>query len=176
AVGGAGNFAQNAPAGKQITLPKDIPCVIAAAGVGADGNRPPFSSKGPCSWQGVKFYDDFPPDKPLLKPDVTTFNTDFPCWSRANFARARRLKEVWQDDKKEYGLYIGLRGNSFAGPHVAGVAALMLSANPDLPAWEVKRILEETSKDLGAAGRDAEFGAGLVQALPAVQKALSASR
>lgn len=170
-VGGAGNFAQSTPAGKQIALPKDIPCVIAAAGIDEDGKRPAFSSKGPCTWQGVKFYDDFPPDRPLLKPDVTTFNADFPCWSAAAFARQRKLKEVWQDDKNEFGLYIGLRGNSFAGPHVAGVAALMLSANPELPAWEVKRLLEETCKDLGDEGRDVEFGAGLVQALAAVQAA-----
>ena len=33
------------------------------------------------------------------------------------------------------GLLIGPGGNSFAGPHAAGVAALMLSINPDLCAW-----------------------------------------
>ena len=32
AVGGAGNFSR-LPKGKQIALPKDIPCVIAAAGI-----------------------------------------------------------------------------------------------------------------------------------------------
>jgi len=42
-----------------------------------------------------------------------------------------------------------VRGNSFSGPHGAGVAALMLSAAPKLPAWRVKEILEKTAKEIG---------------------------
>ena len=167
-LGGAGNFARNAPAGKQITVPKDIPCVIAAAGVVKDGSQPAFSSRGPCSWKGVKFYDD---DKPLIKPDVTTFNAGFPCWTTSAFAKRSRFEENWKSGDGSYGLYTGLQGNSFAGPHVAGVVALMLSANPDLNAWEVKEILESTCKDLGDKGRDVAFGAGLVNALDAVRAA-----
>jgi len=172
ALGGAGNFAKSAPQGKQITLPKDVPCVIAAAGVAKDGSQPDFSSRGPCTWKGVKFYDDHPPERPLVKPDVTTFNAGFPCWTSGEFARRqRRFEEVWKSGDGSYGLYTGLQGNSFAGPHVAGVVALMLSANPDLNAWEVKEILEATCRDLGDKGRDAAFGAGLVQALEAVKAA-----
>jgi hypothetical protein len=167
-LGGAGNFARSAPAGKQITLPKDIPCVIAAAGVSKDGSQPGFSSRGPCSWKGVRFYDDA---KELIKPDVTTFNAGFPCWSSAAFAKRSRHTEDWKSADGTWGLYTGLQGNSFAGPHVAGVVALMLSANPDLNAWEVKELLESTCKDLGDKGRDVAFGAGLVQALDAVRAA-----
>jgi hypothetical protein len=47
----------------------------------------------------------------------------------------------------------------------------MFSANPELNAWQVKRIIEETSKDLGDPGPDDQYGAGLVQALGAVRKA-----
>ncbi len=171
ALGGAGNFAKNAPAGKQIALPKDIPCVIAAAGVGKDGSEPGFGSRGPCTWKGVKFYDDYPEDAPLIKPDVTTFNSGFPCWTKPAWAKQRRFEETWKSDDGAYGLYVGLQGNSFAGPHVAGVVALMLSANPDLNAWEVKEILESTCKEIGAKGRDTTFGAGQVQALDAVRAA-----
>ena len=60
---------------------------------------------------------------------------------------------------------------SFSGPHAAGVAALMLSVNPELNAWQVKRLMEETCKDLGAPGRDPVFGAGLLQARDAVRAA-----
>ena len=171
ALGGAGNFAQTAPAGRQITLPKDIPCVIAAAGIVKDGSQPAFSSRGPCTWKGVKFYDDHPDEAPLLKPDVTTFNAGFPCWSTPAYARAGRLREAWKSADESYGLYLGLQGNSFAGPHVAGVVALMLSANPDLHAWEVKEILEATCQDLGDKGRDVATGAGLVRSLEAVRAA-----
>ena len=64
-----------------------------------------------------------------------------------------------------------LRGNSFSGPHGAGVAALMFSAAPTLPAWRVKEILEKTAHDLGPAGKDNDFGAGLIDAYAAVRMA-----
>ncbi|MCK6439942.1 MAG: S8 family serine peptidase [Planctomycetes bacterium] len=167
-AGGAGNFAQQCPEGKQICIPKDIPCVIAAAGVGEKGRRPAFSSMGPCYWEGVVFYDDYPKTAPLIKPDVAALNKDFPVWVSEPSANAQRSYTLVS---KEDGavLVIGPQGNSFAGPHVAGLAALMLSADPDLPAWEVKRIMEETCFDIGEKGRDVEFGAGLIDALAAVR-------
>ena len=70
----------------------------------------------------------------------------------------------------------GPRGNSFSGPHAAGVAALMLSANPELPAWRVKELMEATCKDLGEEGRDTTYGAGLIQADAAVRAAIDAKQ
>jgi subtilisin family serine protease len=67
------------------------------------------------------------------------------------------------------GLVQGPGGNSFSGPHVAGVAALMLSANPELNPWDIKRILETTARDLGEPGWDPIHGHGLVDALAAVR-------
>jgi hypothetical protein len=52
----------------------------------------------------------------------------------------------------------------------------MLSANPELNAWEVKSLMEQTCKDIGEKGRDAVFGAGLLQALEAVRAAKQAAR
>ncbi len=72
---------------------------------------------------------------------------------------------------KGFALVVGPRGNSFSGPHAAGVAALMLSANPHLCAWEVKTLMEQTCRDLGDKGRDTSFGAGLLQADHAVRAA-----
>lgn len=173
ACGGAGNFGpgsrRKAPAGHQIALPKDIPCVIAAAGIVKDGSRAPASSEGPCTWDGVKFYDDYPPNKPLQKPDVTAFFGGYPTWCRTNI-RARRWKVVWEGPGR-IGLVTGPQGNSFSGPHAIGVSALMLSANPDLLPIEVQAILRGTAKDLGPKGWDKSFGAGLMQALPAVIEA-----
>jgi subtilisin family serine protease len=73
-------------------------------------------------------------------------------------------------------LVVGPRGNSFSGPHAAGVAALMLSVNPDLCAWEVKELMEKTCRDLGLKGRDYTYGAGLLQANHAVRAARRAAR
>lgn len=168
AVGGAGNFSK-LPKGKQIALPKDIPCVIAAAGILEDGSKAPASSEGPCSWKGVKFYDDYPEDKPLRKPDVTGLFGGYPVWGRPLTLGGR-----WRIVCKEgdgFALIIGPQGNSFSGPHAAGVAALMLSANPELNAWDVKALMEQTCKDLGDKGPDTVYGAGLLQALDAVRAA-----
>ncbi|MEW6684458.1 MAG: S8 family peptidase [Nitrospirota bacterium] len=63
------------------------------------------------------------------------------------------------------------QGTSMAAPHIAGVVALMLSVNPSLTPSEVETILSSTADDLGAAGRDADFGWGLVNAGAAVAAA-----
>lgn len=164
-LGGAGNFATSAPEGKQITLPKDIPCFIAVAGTQEDESRPVFSSKGPVTWSDVKFYNDNP-DK---KPDVSAPASGFLVWARADGLRPQWTVE-WRADSGD-ALIKGPQGNSFAGPHVAGVAALVFEANPELNPWQVKRIIEQTSRDLGEKGFDYERGHGLVQALAAVRQA-----
>ena len=80
-------------------------------------------------------------------------------------------------------------GTSSACPLVAGVAALVLSANPDLTAREVREILEQTADkiedtstdpQLGLAlgtydqnGHSQWFGYGKVNAYKAVQEAIS---
>jgi subtilisin-like proprotein convertase family protein/subtilisin family serine protease len=49
-------------------------------------------------------------------------------------------------------------GTSSACPTVAGVAALALSANPDLTAREVREILEQTADKIVDHGRDSQLG------------------
>ena len=68
-------------------------------------------------------------------------------------------------------LYGPLSGTSMAAPHVAGVAALMLEADPGLTPADVKRILLATAQDLGAPGADHGTGHGFVNAVAAVQVA-----
>lgn len=63
-------------------------------------------------------------------------------------------------------------GTSFSTPIAAGVAALIMSANPGLTADQAQSILLGTADDLGAPGEDDEFGAGRVNALRAVTAAL----
>jgi subtilisin family serine protease len=63
-------------------------------------------------------------------------------------------------------------GTSAAGPHVAGVAALVLSANGSVSPAEVEAIVQETAVDAGAAGPDPDTGYGYVDAYAAVQVAL----
>jgi len=69
------------------------------------------------------------------------------------------------------GTYGSWSGTSFAAPVAAGVAALVMSANPSLTADQVQNILFTTAKDLGTAGRDPYFGYGRVNAAGAVAAA-----
>ncbi len=69
------------------------------------------------------------------------------------------------------GKYVKMDGTSMACPHVAGVVALIKSAKPSLTVAEIEKILTDTAKDLGPAGKDTRFGAGLVDALKAVKAA-----
>jgi serine protease len=59
-------------------------------------------------------------------------------------------------------------GTSMATPHVAGVAALLLSLDPTLTPDDVEGILFGTAEDLGVAGRDNLTGHGLLDAYSAV--------
>lgn len=66
----------------------------------------------------------------------------------------------------------GFSGTSAACPQVAGVAALMLSANHNLTEEKVKEYLRNTAHDLGEKGRDDFYGYGLVDAYKAVVQSL----
>jgi len=62
-------------------------------------------------------------------------------------------------------------GTSMATPHVVGIAALIMSANPALTNMQVEKILKNTATDLGKTGYDTTFGFGLVNASRAVEAA-----
>jgi subtilisin family serine protease len=66
-------------------------------------------------------------------------------------------------------------GTSMAAPHVTGVASILWSRRPTLSVAQVRGLLESTAKDLGAEGKDYEYGHGLVQAAVAIE-ALDALR
>ena len=65
-------------------------------------------------------------------------------------------------------------GTSFSAAYVSGVAALLLERNPALRPSDVRAILTKTARDLGAPGRDDQFGAGEADAFAAVAAATAA--
>lgn len=68
--------------------------------------------------------------------------------------------------------YAFLSGTSMATPHVSGVAALIWSLNTSLSNEEVRRILDRSTTDMGAFGRDSLYGFGLLNATRAMEVTL----
>lgn len=68
----------------------------------------------------------------------------------------------------DYAVY---QGTSMATPHVAGVVALVRSANPGLSAAQVRALLKDTSTPI-TPNTDNQYGAGMINAELAVKRAL----
>ncbi len=69
--------------------------------------------------------------------------------------------------------YVIYQGTSMATPHMAGVVALMKAVNPGLTPQRVADLLAigALTDDLGAPGKDDQFGYGLINASKAVAAA-----
>jgi serine protease AprX len=66
--------------------------------------------------------------------------------------------------------YTVLTGTSMAAPHVAGIVALLLEANPSLTAYDVKAILQQTATNMPGY-EPWQVGAGYVNAYAAIDRA-----
>jgi subtilisin family serine protease len=110
-------------------------------------------------------------------------NGDFPLiaarawWDPGTDARGSGAWKYWADGVDRPGPYKHFGGTSGATPIVAGICALMLSANPNLTAKEVKNILKQTADKIGdpseyTNGHSRKYGYGRVNADKAVAEAL----
>jgi thermitase len=71
--------------------------------------------------------------------------------------------------------YESWSGTSMATPHVAGLAALLFSQNPNRTNRRVREIIQGTTDDIGTAGKDPIFGYGRINASKAVHYQCAAS-
>jgi len=127
--------------------------VIAVGALNQDSSRASFSSYGPTEWNTTN-YSDYPYPPGLMKPDI---------------AAPGGIPGITSLDYSTNNGYVsGWTGTSMACPHVAGVVALMLQKNPDLPIAMIDSILETTAYDLGTSGKDNYYGSGMLDALAAV--------
>ena len=72
-----------------------------------------------------------------------------------------------------YGLQTG---TSLAAAYISGSVALMLEREPDLTVQGIKDRLARAATDLGEAGRDREFGFGLLDAYKAITNVTEAAQ
>ena len=68
------------------------------------------------------------------------------------------------------GYYFNI-GTSMASPHVAGAAALLAQVRPAASPAELRALLTSSATDIGPAGTDSSFGAGLLNIAAAVTAA-----
>ncbi len=66
------------------------------------------------------------------------------------------------------GGYTWVTGTSFAGPHVAGAAALVMQAFPYMTMEQIRQVLLGTATDVGPTGPDEYWGYGLLNVAMAV--------
>jgi len=71
--------------------------------------------------------------------------------------------------------YATISGTSMSCPHVSGVVALMLNANPSATPSQIFDALESTSENPNTNGRDDDLGYGIVNALAAVEMIMESS-
>jgi subtilisin family serine protease len=158
-VGGAGNFRQTQPLPVQHQSPKDVPSVISVGGIDTLNTLVSFSSMGPAEWGSVALYGDHPLPTGLIKPDLVAYPGEgFPVLNgpEGGYINTNAVR---------------IRGNSFAGPQVGGIAAMIMARHPAMPVWTVRELIEATAHDLGAPGKDHQFGWGRADAAAAVRRA-----
>lgn len=116
---------------------------------------------------------------------ISPYSSRGPVWIDGSYRIKPNVSAPGQDVRSciPGGNYANFSGTSMAGPHVAGVVALMISANPAIAGYveDIEDILEETSVFLtdtldcdnnsGVARPNHAYGWGRVDALAAVQAA-----
>jgi subtilisin family serine protease len=100
-------------------------------------------------------------------PSVGIMQADGQALVASHLGDSTSVSTVVQSHANGYAL---LSGTSMATPHVAGVAALVWSANPSWTRQQVLDALEVTAKDLGTPGYDVGYGWGVVQAKDALNE------
>jgi serine protease len=149
-VAAAGNEATGAS-----LYPAAYDTVVSVSAVAIDGTLAPYSNFGPAIAVAAPGGD--------LSRDLNGDGHGDGVLSTAGDDTSGAIRNV-------FSFY---QGTSMATPHVAGVAALMKSLYASLTpdAFDVLLAGGGITQDLGPAGRDDQFGHGLIDALKAVQAA-----
>ena len=149
-VASAGNFNCTAP---ESTFPGSYDKVIAVGATDRNDSKTVFSSYG-------SYVDVAAPGQDILS--LRAFATDM------YFSSGYTPGENFVPQYDNNAILYRASGTSMAGPIVAGVAALILSKNPDLTIPEVRTILRSSTDPVIS---DKYIGTGRINAFKAVTKA-----
>jgi hypothetical protein len=140
----AGN---NGPGPESISSPGQFQEIRGIAAVDANSDIASFSSRGPSPMAHAG-------RAPLWKPDYAAPGVDTLSSTPGN-------------------RYAKMSGTSMAQPHFSGALLAILSKYPTLNDYQLEKVLQTSAVDVGAKGRDLEFGYGIVNipaALAAAEK------
>ncbi|SDS41024.1 S8 family serine peptidase [Opitutus sp. GAS368] len=178
----AGN---NGPAPDTMNPYAKAPWVIGVAAGTKEGGLASFSSRGVPKDQRLANSD---PNDDFNAPTVTApgtgreFATDAGKFTAAIVSTrsssnvvANGLTSDTEIPPAYLPFYTQISGTSMATPHIAGVVALMLNANPLLTPDQVKQILVDTATAMPGYA-EWEVGAGYVNAWAAVDNAFNLSK
>ena len=172
-VGSAGNInadLRHSEIGACLVLPNEAPGVVTVSAVGVERRKSYYSS------YGLGVVDVTAPGGDTRQPDPTVSTT-------ANAVLSTTFDPVTRTNGWGY-----KQGTSMASPHVAGVAALALSAHPGLSRGALATLLETTAAPMACppgvydprpgldqyraecagGARTSFYGAGLINAAAAV--------
>lgn len=153
---------------------KKAPWVIAVAAGDKQGGLASFSSRGIKDRAGIVTVDGqlfVWEDRPTVTaPGVQIISTRVV----APVSSLGAADDAALIDPAHLPYYTTMSGTSMAAPHVAGIVALMLDANPALTPLQVKEILQQTATNM--PGMESwQAGAGYVNAYAAVDRAFRAT-
>jgi serine protease AprX len=145
------------------------PWVISVGAGDRHGRLADFSSRGVMN-QGGSFQIDgetwtYKNEPTIVGPGVDVISTRVisPLMATAAQQDAQVIEPAYLP------FYTHKSGTSMATPHVAGIVALMLEANPSLTPDQVRQIIQKTATNI--PGRESwEVGAGYVNAYAAVDQ------
>ncbi len=152
-IAAAGNTALN---GNPLSYPASYPGVVSVGATNPEGQRAAYS----------QYNDEVDIAAPGGYAD-----------SNAQFSSAGLVVSTFattENGSISPGI-MGMSGTSMAAPHVAGVASLMKGIYPSFTADDFDLVLANglMTQDLGANGKDVEYGYGLIDAKKSLQAAES---
>ena len=165
--------AGNSGAGEDTHNPyAQIPWGMSVGAGTKQGDLIDFSSRGKRGEQGDFTMPDgsswtYKNEVTIVAPGVDIISTR----AKTNLVSNGGADDVGAIENEYLPYYTMISGTSMATPHVAGIIALMLEANPELTPLQIKQIIQETATNMPGY-QSWEVGAGHVNAYAAVAGAL----